>query len=567
VDDDTGEIEDGTAEYPLGKIQSGIDVVAANGTVIVNPGTYYENINFNGRNITLTGTDPNDPCTVASTIIDGNQADTVVTFSSSENAGSLLKGFTITNGYSEWDGGGIYCEHSSPAITRCIIRNNTSAMGGGGIKCYDRSGAAITYCSITANRAGESQSGGGISCWNDSNAVISYCNISDNNCGYGGAGMYINTSRPELTDCTFSGNFMTDQYTYGGAINIYDSSPKITGCSFINNRASWEAGGVYNNWNCSPVLINCTFVNNIAGESGGAMSNSSSAMPKLINCSFLGNRAGNRGGAIYSYYSNLALKMTNCRFAGNVVTKTGSDGGAIYNDGSGPTITNCTFSDNFAKDKGGAIYNSFNNYGTNGNMSAANCIFWGNLGTGQIYDYLSTTQITYSDVQNGWTGAGNINNDPLFIASGHWVDVNDTNTVVEPNASNALWLNGDYHLEYNSGCIDAGSNNKVPADTYDIDGDANTSEPLPQDLDRRPRIKDGDCNSTQIVDMGAYEFNWVYLGDFDYDCNIDFVDYAVLASSWLENNPLADIAPPPAGNGIVDISDLAILCDNWLTGI
>jgi hypothetical protein len=64
--------------------------------------------------------------------------------------------------------------------------------------------------------------------------------------------------------------------------------------------------------------------------------------------------------------------------------------------------------------------------------------------------------------------------------------------------------------------------------------------------------------------MGAYEFSWAFIGDLDHDCNVDFADYAVLTSSWLQSNPLVDIAPPPAGDGIVDITDLAILCDNWL---
>jgi hypothetical protein len=65
--------------------------------------------------------------------------------------------------------------------------------------------------------------------------------------------------------------------------------------------------------------------------------------------------------------------------------------------------------------------------------------------------------------------------------------------------------------------------------------------------------------------MGAYEFG--YAGDFDCDYDVDFFDYAILAASWLQNDPLTDIAPTPAGDGIVDTSDLAILCDNWLEGL
>ena len=53
------------------------------------------------------------------------------------------------------------------------------------------------------------------------------------------------------------------------------------------------------------------------------------------------------------------------------------------------------------------------------------------------------------------------------------------------------------------------------------------------DLDGHPRIIDGDCNDTDVVDMGAYEFNYAYIGDFDYDCGVDFLDYAIFALAWL----------------------------------
>jgi hypothetical protein len=66
----------------------------------------------------------------------------------------------------------------------------------------------------------------------------------------------------------------------------------------------------------------------------------------------------------------------------------------------------------------------------------------------------------------------------------------------------------------------------------------------------------------------AYIFNEnnCLTGDFDGDFDVDFIDFAVLAGSWRQNNPLADIAPPPAGDGIVDMKDLDVLCDNWLAG-
>jgi hypothetical protein len=73
-------------------------------------------------------------------------------------------------------------------------------------------------------------------------------------------------------------------------------------------------------------------------------------------------------------------------------------------------------------------------------------------------------------------------------------------------------------------------------------------------------------NSCKGLHSGAaYAFNTTS-ADFDCDYDVDFVDFALLASSWRHNDPSKDFATPPAGDGIVDLYDLAVLCDEWLTG-
>ena len=90
-------------------IQAGIDAAVDGDEVIVSPGTYVENIHFNGKNITLRSTDPTNPSVVESTIIDGNQIGNVVMFAGTETDSCTLSGFTITNGwmYLGGDGGAL----------------------------------------------------------------------------------------------------------------------------------------------------------------------------------------------------------------------------------------------------------------------------------------------------------------------------------------------------------------------------------------------------------------------------------------------------------------------------
>jgi hypothetical protein len=109
----------------------------------------------------------------------------------------------------------------------------------------------------------------------------------------------------------------------------------------------------------------------------------------------------------------------------------------------------------------------------------------------------------------------NIDTEPHFVASGFWVDANDPNIIVEPNDPNAIWIDGDYHLLPGSPCIDAGDNTAVPADSTDLDGDGDTTEPIPLDLAGnqrfvdQPDVPDTGNGTAPIIDMGAFEANYI----------------------------------------------------------
>jgi len=126
-------------------IQEGIDASQNGDTVLVYPGTYYENLNFNGKNIVLCSRylcEQNE-WYINHTIIDGNHQGSVVLIISEEDETTTLCGFTIQNGSGNdsiitspgTNGGGLYIKDSNPKIINCIIKNNFATFTGGGIVC------------------------------------------------------------------------------------------------------------------------------------------------------------------------------------------------------------------------------------------------------------------------------------------------------------------------------------------------------------------------------------------------------------------------------------------------
>ena len=156
--------QDGTGSFTF--IQEGINVSVDSDTVLVYPGTYFENIDFIGKDITVASlllTTGNE-CYIDSTIIDGNHQGSVVTFENDETNDAVLMGFTIQNGsgnqttvYNNW-GGGIFINFSSPSLKYLLIKNN-SARSGGGIS-FSSTEAYLEAVTIKENHA--YQSGGGI---------------------------------------------------------------------------------------------------------------------------------------------------------------------------------------------------------------------------------------------------------------------------------------------------------------------------------------------------------------------------------------------------------------------
>ncbi|HEX37762.1 MAG TPA: hypothetical protein ENG70_02745, partial [Candidatus Cloacimonetes bacterium] len=118
------------SEYP--SIQTGIDSASVGDTVLVQPGTYIENINYNGKNITVASLflTTQDTSYISQTLIDGDSLGAVVTFVNGENSTAVLKGFSITRGL-DYTGGGVNCLNSSPSLSHLKIFNNMAKNGAG----------------------------------------------------------------------------------------------------------------------------------------------------------------------------------------------------------------------------------------------------------------------------------------------------------------------------------------------------------------------------------------------------------------------------------------------------
>jgi hypothetical protein len=265
VDDDCScPTPTGTSACPYCHIQNAINAAVAGDTVVVRPGTYVENIDFLGKAITVTSTDPLDPSVVASTVIDGGCAGSVVTFATSELPGSTIQGFTITNGCA-MTGGGIYCYASSPTIANNVIVANSAEYGnGGGIACAFASAAILVNNQISGNIA---DLGAGVYCGSYAWPAIEGCLIADNAALFGG-GVYCHMASPEITHSTISGN--TAQYG-AGIYCIATAEPLVSNTVIADNPADFFGGGVRLYDNCTMTVVNSTIAGNTSPAGAGSI--------------------------------------------------------------------------------------------------------------------------------------------------------------------------------------------------------------------------------------------------------------------------------------------------------
>ena len=131
--------QDGTGNYTT--IQAGINDAITGDTILVWPGTYFENIDYLSKNITVASLyfTTGNLNYINTTIIDGANNGSCVYISHIIGEDAVLFGFTIQHGSGNssfiYSGGGILIVTSTIAISHCIIQDN-HCLFGGGITCY-----------------------------------------------------------------------------------------------------------------------------------------------------------------------------------------------------------------------------------------------------------------------------------------------------------------------------------------------------------------------------------------------------------------------------------------------
>jgi len=220
---------------------------------------------------------------------------------------------------------------------------------------------------LTLNNLAITNASGGI--LNQGNLSVINCSFTNNFAEYSGGAIINYYGNLSVTDCSFLGNTANDD---GGAIHNYYGSLSVSDSSFTGNDASRNdasRGGAIYSQSGSVFVNGCSFTGNIASSGGAIYNYGSGNTVSLINSSFTGNTATNLGGAIVFYGGSVSVD--GCSFTSNTAF---SSGGAIFSGGS-VSLINSSFTSNTAFSSGGAIYNSYSYYGS---LSVSGCSFSGN---------------------------------------------------------------------------------------------------------------------------------------------------------------------------------------------
>jgi len=166
-----------------------------------------------------------------------------------------------------------------------------------------------------------------------------------------GSGIYYNgVGTLTVANCTFADN--SSEYSGGGIFDL-GGTLIVTNSIFTQNSGYYGGGGICDE-NCTLTVNGSTFVQNFADQgSGGGIYNGTATIATVTNCTFTDNYASGNGGGVYNYSP---LTVVNCTISGN----TSQYGGGIYN-GATLTINNTIVAGNTGEDIYGPVQATSNN--------------------------------------------------------------------------------------------------------------------------------------------------------------------------------------------------------------
>ncbi|MCD4819487.1 MAG: T9SS type A sorting domain-containing protein [Candidatus Cloacimonetes bacterium] len=271
-------IGNGSEEYPFATIQYAIDSAENGKTLIVSPGTYYENLSIYSKEITLGSLFilSNDVTYIQNTIIDGSQNGSTISICTSTDNNCTIKGLTITNGKNQ-NGGGLNIISSNIILENLIVSYNEAFANGG----FSRGGGiyiASSFAEIT-------------------NCKISN-NISTNNPTYPqGGGIFFDSDTYFLINNSLVNE---NQALWGGGIYCQQSNGLVTNSTILANQAFVNGAGVGINNQSNIDFLNSVIVENVAGGFGGGIALWTYSDFNVYNCTIAENLAS-WGGALYCY--------------------------------------------------------------------------------------------------------------------------------------------------------------------------------------------------------------------------------------------------------------------------